>query len=212
MTMTAHACPSCPAICCANSCGSQVRGAVVTSASLTSCGSFDYFLGESRAGRPAPGAAPGGSQPVRLRQTGRAHRGPKPWPTPARPTSTPREMVAACCATCEKVKRGALVLFTSRVQMRAAVDRAAGPSCWTWCWCKASFTHPFVGQPAARVESGGSVGDLWHAVLWRRPGLARSAVRNRVHRQLPFSPPPTRSKKRVPNGSSAKGATRLPNW
>jgi ATP-dependent DNA helicase DinG len=47
LTMTAHACPIVPGDLLRQFLWSQVRGAIVTSASLTSCGSFDYFLKEA---------------------------------------------------------------------------------------------------------------------------------------------------------------------
>jgi ATP-dependent DNA helicase DinG len=47
VSLSAHACPIVPGELLRRHLWSQVRGAVVTSASLTSCGSFDYFLGET---------------------------------------------------------------------------------------------------------------------------------------------------------------------
>ena len=121
LTVTAHACPIVPGDLLRQFLWSQVRGAVVTSASLTSCGSFDYFLQEAGlSGKPYV-IAQEVSSPFNYTRQGLltvVHTKAEPKQVDA----YTREMVAALMEDIEQVKRGALVLFTSRAQMRAATE------------------------------------------------------------------------------------------
>ena len=123
LTMTAHACPIVPGDLLRQFLWSQVRAAVVTSASLTSCGSFDCFLHEAglynnpnvtalEVASPFDYAAQG---TLVLSET---HADPK------NADAFNAEMVDALLEDLTRVRAGALVLFTSREQMRQAVDRA----------------------------------------------------------------------------------------
>ncbi len=125
LTMTAHACPIVPGDLLRQFLWSQVRGAVVTSASLTSCGSFDYFLHEAglsnkpyvtalEVASPFDYAAQGTLTVVHTRAE------------PKQADAYTAEMVRLLMDDIEQVKRGALVLFTSRAQMRAATDALPG--------------------------------------------------------------------------------------
>jgi ATP-dependent DNA helicase DinG len=119
--LTAHACPIVPGDLLRQYLWSQVRGAVVTSASLTSCGSFDYFLNEAgllnkpyvstlEVASPFNYATQG--QLVVVETTA----------DPKNAEAYTREMVSELVGDLDRVERGALALFTSRVQMKAAVD------------------------------------------------------------------------------------------
>jgi ATP-dependent DNA helicase DinG len=102
-----------------------VRGAVVTSASLTSCGSFDYFLAEAGLDNNACVQALEVSSPFDYASQGSL----SVFHTKADPKNADAytaEMVQALMADLEQVKRGALVLFTSRAQMRAATEAVPG--------------------------------------------------------------------------------------
>ena len=121
LSLSAHACPIVPGDLLRQFLWSQVRGAVVTSASLTSCGSFDFYLKEAGlAGKPHVSclqvaspfdyAAQGTLQVVQTQAD------------PRQVQAFTDEMIAALLQDMQHVQRGALVLFTSRAQMRAATD------------------------------------------------------------------------------------------
>jgi ATP-dependent DNA helicase DinG len=121
VSISAHACPIVPGELLRRHLWRQVRGAVVTSASLTTCGSFDYFLGETGlAGLPQVSTLAVES-PFDYRTQGQlivADTAADPKQVDLYTT----QMVAALVADLSEVAHGALVLFTSRVQMQAAVS------------------------------------------------------------------------------------------
>ena len=125
ITATAHACPIVPGDLLRQFLWSQVRGAIVTSASLTSCGSFDYFLREAglvnnpavealEVASPFDYATQGSLTVVHTRAD------------PKQADAYTTEMVRLLMTDIEQVRRGALVLFTSRAQMRAATEALPG--------------------------------------------------------------------------------------
>ena len=125
LTMTAHACPTVPGDLLRQFLWSQVRGAIVTSASLTSCGSFDYFLKEAGLNNKPYVTALEVSSPFNYATQGTltvVHTRADPKQADAYTA----EMVRALMQDIEQVKRGALVLFTSRAQMRAATEALPG--------------------------------------------------------------------------------------
>jgi ATP-dependent DNA helicase DinG len=104
---------------------SQVRGAIVTSASLTSCGSFDYFLAEAglennpnvqtlEVSSPFDFAAQGTLTVVHT------------VADPKNVQAYTADMVQALMEDLATVQRGALVLFTSRAQMQTALEALPG--------------------------------------------------------------------------------------
>ncbi len=119
--LSAHACPIVPGDLLRQHLWQQVRGAVVTSASLTTCGSFDYFLAETGlAGLPQVSTLAVDS-PFDYRTQGQLI--VADTRADARQVDAyTAEVVAALLADLRDVPRGALVLFTSRVQMQAAVN------------------------------------------------------------------------------------------
>lgn len=125
LTMTAHACPIVPGDLLRQFLWSQVRGAIVTSASLTSCGGFDYFLKEAGLSNKPYVTALEVASPFNYSTQGSltvVHTRAEPKQADAYTA----EMVAALMDDIEQVKRGALVLFTSRAQMRAATEALPG--------------------------------------------------------------------------------------
>ncbi|MGP1630768.1 MAG: ATP-dependent DNA helicase DinG [Giesbergeria sp.] len=124
LVLQAHASPVLPGNALRQQLWSVVRGAVLTSATLTTCGSFDFFLRESglwgddaattlEVASPFDYAAQG---TLVLAET---HADPKDADS-----FTP-EMVDALLEDLTRVRAGALVLFTSREQMRRAVEALA---------------------------------------------------------------------------------------
>ncbi len=153
VSLSAHACPIVPGELLRQHLWSQVRGAVVTSASLTSCGSFDYFLGETGLADLPHVTTLAVSSPFDYQKQGQL----LVVETVADPRHVERytsEMVAALLADLRLVRHGALVLFTSRVQMKAAVD-ALGADLLEVVRVQGQMARSrLLGGHCARVESG----------------------------------------------------------
>jgi ATP-dependent DNA helicase DinG len=124
LLLQAHASPVLPGNALRQQLWGTVRGAVLTSATLTSCGNFEFFLRESglwgdeavttlEVASPFDYAAQG---TLVLSET---HADPK------NADAFNAEMVDALLEDLTRVRAGALVLFTSREQMRRAVDALA---------------------------------------------------------------------------------------
>ena len=125
LNISAHACPIVPGDLLRQFLWSQVRGAVVTSASLTSCGSFDYFLNEAGLSNKPYVTALEVSSPFDNTAQGTltvVHT----LAEPKNAEAYTAEMVEYLMQDLAQVQRGALVLFTSRAQMRSAVDALPG--------------------------------------------------------------------------------------
>lgn len=121
IALKAHASPILPGATLRRHLWSAVRGAVLTSATLTSCGSFDFFLRESglhgdeaastlEVHSPFDYAAQGTLVAAETRAD------------PKDAAHFTAEMVDALMLDLVLVDYGALVLFTSREQLRQAVD------------------------------------------------------------------------------------------
>ena len=119
--LTAHACPIVPGDLLRQGLWSQVRGAVVTSASLTSCGSFDYFLQEAGLLNNPHVSTLEVDSPFNYRTQGRLIV-VETVADPKNAEAYTLEMVAELLSDLSRIECGALALFTSRVQMKAAVD------------------------------------------------------------------------------------------
>jgi len=125
LTVTAHACPIVPGDLLRQFLWSGVRGAIVTSASLTSCGSFDYFMAEAGLSAGDSVQTLAVSSPFDYTRQGLLTVAPT-RAEPKQAQAYTAEMVSALMRDLETVTRGALALFTSRVQMQAAVDAIPG--------------------------------------------------------------------------------------
>ena len=120
VSLSAHACPIVPADLLRQSLWRSVRGAVITSATLSSCGSFDFFLREAGLNDNEAVSTLAVESPFDYRQQGRLI----VVETEADPKDVDgftREMLAELLLDLVQVQRGALVLFTSRAQMKAAL-------------------------------------------------------------------------------------------
>jgi len=121
VTLTAHACPLQPGSLLRSHLWRNVRAAVVTSASLTSCGSFDHFLHESGLAFDDAVSAREVQSPFDHARQGRL----VVVQTRADPKDVEaytREMLDSLMDDLAQVQRGALVLFTSKALMRRAQD------------------------------------------------------------------------------------------
>ena len=121
LRLSAHACPIVPGDLLRQFLWPQVRAAVLTSASLTSCGSFDYFLQEVGLRHKPQASALEVSSPFDYVTQGRL-RVVHTVADPKNVAAYTQEMVALLLDDLARVERGALVLFTSKAQMRAASD------------------------------------------------------------------------------------------
>lgn len=121
IAVKAHASPIQPGSTLRQHLWSQVRGAVLTSATLASCGHFDFFLREAGlVNDPSVTTLEVPSPFDYARQGTLVAR-----ETAADPREAARfteEMVEALLNDLSRIQAGALVLFTSREQMRQAVD------------------------------------------------------------------------------------------
>ncbi len=120
VTLSAHACPLQPGSLLHHHLWRHVRGAVVTSASLVTCGGFDHFLHEAGLAWDAATTTRAVQSPFDHAKQGRL----VVVQTAADPKDVDgytREMLDLLMTDLRQVTRGALVLFTSRVQMRAAI-------------------------------------------------------------------------------------------
>lgn len=121
IVVKAHASPVLPGNTLRNHLWSAVRGAVLTSATLTSCGQFDFFLRESGLAGDDAVTTLAVPSPFDYAQQGTL----VATETQAEPRDAQAftaEMVDALLSDLALVEAGALVLFTSREQMRQAVD------------------------------------------------------------------------------------------
>ena len=119
LNLTAHASPMVPGDLLRQFLWSQVRGAIITSASLTSCGSFDYFLQEAGLSGNRNVTSLEVSSPFDYAKQGTltvVHTRAEPKQAEAYTA----EMVALLIDDLKQIEHGALALFTSRAQMRAA--------------------------------------------------------------------------------------------
>ncbi len=119
VTLSAHACPLQPGSLLHHHLWRHVRGAVVTSASLVTCGGFDHFLHEAGLAWDAATTTRAVQSPFDHAKQGRL----VVVQTAADPKDVygyTREMLDLLMTDLRQVTRGALVLFTSRVQMRTA--------------------------------------------------------------------------------------------
>ena len=121
----AHASPILPGSTLKRHFWSRVRAAVVTSATLTSCGRFDFFLRESGLDNDPAVTPLEVSSPFDYASQGRFVT-VQTQADPRHAESFTLEMVQALLGDLARVEHGALCLFTSREQMRQAVAMLTG--------------------------------------------------------------------------------------
>jgi ATP-dependent DNA helicase DinG len=121
VVIKAHASPILPGSTLRARLWSQVRAAVATSATLTSCGSFDFFLRESGLQGDAAARTLEVASPFDYARQGQFVT-VETLADPKHAQSFTQEMVQALLRDIATVEHGALVLFTSREQMRLAVE------------------------------------------------------------------------------------------
>jgi ATP-dependent DNA helicase DinG len=151
--LSAHACPIVPGDLLRRHLWSVVRGAVVTSASLTSCGNFDYFLTEAGLDDLAHASTLEVSSPFDYSNQGQLVV-VQTVADPKHVVAYTHEMVTELLQDLKHVKHGALALFTSRVQMKAAVDALSGVLLEVVLVQGQMARSRLMGIHQARVEAG----------------------------------------------------------
>lgn len=121
IVVKAHASPILPGTTLRNHLWSAVRGAVLTSATLTSCGHFDFFLREAGLHGDESATTLEVASPFNYAAQGTLIAA-ETRADPKNAAAFTTEMVDALLHDIARVEYGALVLFTSREQMRQAVD------------------------------------------------------------------------------------------
>ena len=153
VSLSAHACPIVPGDLLRQHLWSEVRGAVITSATLSSCGSFDFFLEEAGLQGTPHLSTLAVESPFDYAVQGQLVVAAT-LADPRHVDAYTREMVHLLLQDLADVQRGALVLFTSRVQMKAAVD-ALGASLLPVVLVQGQLSRSrLMASHQARVESG----------------------------------------------------------
>ena len=125
VVIKAHASPILPGSTLRQHFWSRVRAAVVTSATLTSCGQFDFYLRESGLDKDPAASALEVASPFDYARQGRFVT-VETLADPRQAQAFTAEMVTGLLGDLALVEHGALCLFTSREQMRVAVAALAG--------------------------------------------------------------------------------------
>ncbi|WP_290967935.1 ATP-dependent DNA helicase DinG [Hydrogenophaga sp.] len=159
VTLTAHACPLQPGSLLRHQLWNKVRAAVVTSASLVTCGGFDHFLHESGLAFDDAVVAREVQSPFDHARQGRL----VVVQTQADPKDVEaysREMLDALMDDLASVQRGALVLFTSKALMRRAqelLERGLHRELRDKVLAQGEASRTqLLRQHAERVEAGGA--------------------------------------------------------
>ncbi len=188
VSLSAHACPIVPGELLRQHLWRHVRGAVVTSASLTTCGSFDYFLSETGLADLPQVSTLAVDSPFDYQQQGQL--------IVADTAADPRqvehytaEMVAALLADLREVPHGALVLFTSRVQMQAAVNALDAALLEVVLVQGQLARSKLLGIHQARVEAGSTSVIFGLQSFGEGLDLPGTLCETVFITKLPFSPP-----------------------
>ena len=125
VVIKAHASPILPGSTLRQHFWSRVRAAVVTSATLTSCGKFDFYLRESGLDQDPAASVLEVASPFDYASQGRFVT-VETVADPRQAEAFTAEMVRSLLGDLALVEHGALCLFTSREQMRVAVAALSG--------------------------------------------------------------------------------------
>lgn len=116
-----HACPVIPGDTLAQQLWPGVRAAVITSATLTSCGSFDFYLGEAGLAADPAVKTLAATSPFDYKSQGKLVV-VQTIADPRQVEAYTKEVAQSLSEDLSWVTSGALVLCTSKAQMRAVVD------------------------------------------------------------------------------------------
>ena len=179
--LQAHASPTLPGATLRHHLWNAVRGAVLTSATLTSCGRFDFFLKETGLfGDPAVVALEVPS-PFDFARQGRLVLVDE-LPDPKDANAYNQAMVRALLRDLKKSSM-ARWCCSPRARSSSWPRSRCPPTCATRCWCRPAAALPAARAPPRARRGRAAVGHLRHAVLRRGLDLPDPALRGPVHHQ-----------------------------
>ena len=188
VVIKAHASPILPGTTLRNNFWSRVRAAVVTSATLTSCGQFDFYLRESGLQNDEAVTALEVASPFDYASQGRfvtVETRADPKHTEAFTT----EMVQCLMGDVAQVEHGALCLFTSREQMRQAVAALDGTLRGTVLVQGELPRTVLLERHRDRVEAGGASVIFGMQSFGEGLDLPGQLCESVFIAKLPFAPP-----------------------
>ncbi|MDB5845998.1 MAG: ATP-dependent helicase DinG [Polaromonas sp.] len=188
VVIKAHASPILPGSTLRHHFWSRVRAAVVTSATLTSCGQFDFYLRESGLDQDPAASALEVASPFDYARQGRFVT-VETVADPRQAEAFTAEMVGSLLGDLALVEHGALCLFTSREQMRVAVAALAGRLKDTVLVQGELPRALLLSRHRARVESGAASVIFGMQSFGEGLDLPGQLCESVFIAKLPFAPP-----------------------
>lgn len=188
VVIKAHASPILPGSTLRQHFWSRVRAAVVTSATLTSCGKFDFYLRESGLDRDPAASALAVASPFDYARQGRFVT-VETVADPRHAETFTAEMVKSLLGDLALVEHGALCLFTSREQMRVAVAALAGALRETVLVQGELPRALLLSRHRARVEAGAASVIFGMQSFGEGLDLPGQLCESVFIAKLPFAPP-----------------------
>ena len=188
VVIKAHASPILPGTTLRNNFWSRVRAAVVTSATLTSCGQFDFYLRESGLQNDEAVTALEVASPFDYASQGRFVT-VETLADPKQAEAFTAEMVQCLMGDVAQVEHGALCLFTSREQMRQAVAALDGTLRGTVLVQGELPRTVLLQRHRERVEAGGASVIFGMQSFGEGLDLPGQLCESVFIAKLPFAPP-----------------------
>ncbi|MEO6322518.1 MAG: ATP-dependent DNA helicase DinG [Polaromonas sp.] len=188
LVIKAHASPILPGTTLRNNFWSRVRAAVVTSATLTSCGQFDFFLRESGLQNDDAVTSLEVASPFDYASQGRFVT-VETLADPKHAEAFTAEMVQCLIGDVARVEHGALCLFTSREQMRQAVAALDGALRGTVLVQGELPRTVLLQRHRERVEAGGASVIFGMQSFGEGLDLPGQLCETVFIAKLPFAPP-----------------------
>ena len=188
VVIKAHASPILPGSTLRQHFWSRVRAAVVTSATLTSCGQFDFYLRESGLDQDPAATALEVASPFDYASQGRFVT-VETLADPRQAEAFTAEMVKSLLGDLALVEHGALCLFTSREQMRMAVAALAGELKETVLVQGELPRALLLSRHRARVEAGAASVIFGMQSFGEGLDLPGQLCESVFIAKLPFAPP-----------------------
>ncbi|MEC5213267.1 ATP-dependent DNA helicase DinG [Polaromonas sp. CG_9.5] len=188
VVIKAHASPILPGTTLRNNFWSRVRAAVVTSATLTSCGQFDFYLRESGLQNDEAVTALEVASPFDYASQGRFVT-VETRADPKQAEAFTVEMVQCLLGDVAQVEHGALCLFTSREQMRQAVAALDGTLRGTVLVQGELPRTVLLQRHRERVEAGGASVIFGMQSFGEGLDLPGQLCESVFIAKLPFAPP-----------------------
>ena len=188
VVIKAHASPILPGTTLRNNFWSRVRAAVVTSATLTSCGQFDFYLRESGLQNDDAVTSLEVASPFDYASQGRFVT-VETQADPKHAEAFTAEMVQCLMVDVARVEHGALCLFTSREQMRQAVAALDGALRGTVLVQGELPRTVLLQRHRERVEAGGASVIFGMQSFGEGLDLPGQLCETVFIAKLPFAPP-----------------------